>query len=181
MLRFIDNILNIYSPVHVTASDQREYGSIWKPIDGVIGLEEETSWISLESSQSWWRMEFPHRIAISRVLIYRPPFNGQYRMVKTAALTGFAVYVGDFDVGNGSRNAMCGKPWRAVFDTVITFHCTDILVGKYLYVAAADRPRAALYLSEVVVYGCEGDCACLVSSLCYLIVTCHDFFQSQTL
>ena len=76
-------------------------------------------------------------------------------------MIGFAVYIGDFAAGNGSTNPMCGNPSWARYNTIILIDCTDTLVGKYLYVAAADRPGAALYLNEVIVNGCEGECACL--------------------
>ena len=145
--------MDIYSAVHVTASDQKErFGSIWKPIDGVIGPEVEEPWISLQSSQSWWRMELPRRSAVSTVNIYIPGIS----IVEKLVMRGFAVYIGDDTVGNGSRNKMCGKPWREYTHTVIVFDCQHASAGKYLYAAASDKDEAALYLTEIKVYGCEG-------------------------
>ena len=165
---YIGSILNMYSPVQVTASGQKELGSIWKPIDGLIGQEEEASWISLQSSQSWWRMELPHRSAIDRVIVYRPTFVGEGAAVKKTAMGGFAVYIGNFPVGNGSTNARCGNPQKATQHTVIPFNCGGALSGKYVYIAASAIPKAQLYLSEIKVYGCKGDniCLCLSCVLC---------------
>ena len=157
---YIGSILNMYSPVQVTASGQKELGTIWKPIDGLIGQIEEASWISLQSSQSWWRMELPHRSAIDRVIVYTPPFVDN-AAVKRTAMGGFAVYIGNFPVGNGSSNARCGNPQKATPHNVIPFNCAGALSGKYVYIAAADRPGAQLYLSEIKVYGCKGDNICL--------------------
>ena len=155
---FIDNILNIYSPVHVKASNEKEgFCSIWKPIDGVIGITVEESWAPLSSSLSWWRMELPRRSAISRVTVYIPAFE-QKDILKRLAMHGFAVYIGDKTIGNGSKNAMCGKPWVVNLSSVIIFNCQHGLAGKYLYVAASDQDKAALYLTEIEVYGCEGSC-----------------------
>ena len=171
----IGNILNIYSPVHVTASDQKGLGSIWKPIDGVNGKAEEESWISLPSSQSWWRMELTHKSTIFSVVIHIPSFHGKpngYRRGKLTAMTGLAVYIGDSPVGNGSKNTMCGQPWIAQMNTVISFKCTTPSYGKYLYVAGADKSKTELYLSEIVVFGCKGDhirlCLEFVLSICNL-------------
>ena len=155
------DILSIYSPVHVTASDQKEgFGSIWKPIDGVVGPAVEESWISLKSSQSWWRMQLPHRSAVSKVVIFIPSFHNSTqldRLAKLTLMTGFTVYIGDYPVVNRRKNAMCGNPWIISTDTVITFNCTAILLGKYLYVAGPDRSEGILYVTEINVYGCEGD------------------------
>ena len=151
---FTDKILNIYSPVYVTASDQKEgFGSIWKPIDGVVGPNVEESWISLQSSQSWWRMELPRRIAVSSVVIHIPVLK-----LETFVMAGFAVYIGDVSYGNGSKNEMCGKPWTVVYTTVIKFDCQQAPAGKYLYVAASDKKESALYLTEINVYGCDSSC-----------------------
>ena len=151
--------MNIYSSVHVTASDQKEeYGSIWKPIDGVFGVAVEASWISLKLSHSWCRMEFNHRSAISRVVIHTPSFSNNTRLLKKLNMNGFAVYIGDFAVGNGSTNDMCGEPWKALLIDVIEFNCITHPVGKYLYVAAGNVAEASLYLTEIQVYGCEGFC-----------------------
>ena len=166
MFLYIGNILNIYSDVRVTASDQKEaFGSVWKPIDGVISLAVEASWISLKSSRSWWRMELPRRTAISRVHIFVPFFSGKNRVANIIAMSGLAVYIGDSSVGNGSKNAMCGKPWVPSYTSVLSIDCTDTLVGKYLFVAAADRPGAALYMTELTIYGCEGESICLCFNL----------------
>ena len=152
--------MNIYSSAKVTASDQEGIGSIWKPVDGVTDIAQESAWLSLESSQSWWRLELPHRSVISKVIIHKPSFIGN-AAVKSSAMNGFAVYIGDFPVGNGSRNAMCGKPWKAELATAILIKCIDILVGNYLFVAAAAKEKAALHLSEINVFGCEGGCLAL--------------------
>ena len=72
------------------------------------------------------------------------------------AMNGFAVYVGDVSDGNGSKNAMCGKPWSKNSATAIDINCIDPLVGKYLFVAAAARDTASLHLNEIYIYGCEG-------------------------
>ena len=150
----VGNILNIYSPVRITASDEREgYGSIWKPVDGVHGTSVKTSWKSLKSSQSWWRMELSHHSAISRVVIYPPELNPG----RIEAMNGFAVYIGDSSMGNGSSNAICGEPWKPSNVSMMTFNCLDSPVGKYLYVAAADRKISSLSLSEISVYECEGE------------------------
>ena len=150
----LDLTLNIYSPVNITASDQKNAnGVIWKPIDGIRGPKNDDVWASLGSANSWWRMEFPRKSAISRVTIY-PRFLDS---TKRASMNGFAVYIGDFAVGNGSSNAICGDPWTKSQINVITFNCTGNTFGKYLYVAAASRPKATLFLSEISVYGCEGD------------------------
>ena len=145
----------MYSPVEITASDQRYTGSIWKPIDGVSGTSVEESWRSLHSSRSWWRMELPHRSPISAVVVYTPDFLYHRRNLK--AMDGFAVYVGDSPIGNGSNNAICGEPWRADTTNVITFNCRDTIVGKYVYVSAAERYEAAVCLSEVSIYRCQGE------------------------
>ena len=147
--------MNIYSPVYVTASDQKEgFGSIWKPIDGVIGPNVEESWISLQSSQSWWRMELPRRSAVSSVVIHIPGLERLERFV----MAGFAVYIGDVSFGNGSKNEMCGKPWTVDYRTVTTFNCQQAPAGKYVYVAASDQKESALYLTEIIVYECDGSC-----------------------
>ena len=122
----------------------------------MIGTTEEESWISLQASQSWWRLELPHRSTIARVVIHIPTFTSETD-VKRSFMNGFTVYIGDSPVGNGSINARCGKPWTARKVTVIEIICTgDPLVGRYLFVAAADRKKARLYLTEIYVYGCEG-------------------------
>ena len=76
-------------------------------------------------------------------------------------MTGFTVYIGDLPDGNGSGNAMCGKLSYSNTDTVILINCINPSVGKYLYVVAADRAKAALYLVEINVYGCQGYYVCL--------------------
>ena len=150
---FIDKILNIYSPVNITASDQRSANShVWKPIDGVKGPTSPDSWISLISAKSWWRLELQSRTVISRVVIYPRNLDSTRR----EEMNGFAVYIGDSTIGNGSSNALCGQPWEAIKASEITINCLGRLVGKYLYVAAADAPLAALLLSEISVYGCQG-------------------------
>ena len=151
---FIDKILNIYSPVNITASDQRSpHGPVWKPIDGVKGPSSTDSWGSLTSAKSWWRLEFQSRTVISRVVIYPRNLDSTRRK----AMNGFTVYIGDSTIGNGSSNALCGQPWKATVEaSEITINCLGRLVGKYLYVAAADAPLAALFLSEISVYGCQG-------------------------
>lgn len=154
---FYENILNIYSPIQVTASDQRcSYGSIWKPIDGVRGPMVYSSWISLTSLNSWWRMEFPNRNAISRVIIYLPILDFRRRIT----MNGFTVHIGDSPLGNGKSNAICGGPyaWNGSLTRIITVACEGSPLGKYLYVVAADRPGAALYLAEISVFECEGQC-----------------------
>ena len=75
-------------------------------------------------------------------------------------MTGFTVYIGDLPDGNGSGNAMCGKLSKPTFNTAITIKCRNPSVGKYLYVVATDRAKAALYLDEIEVYGCEGYSVC---------------------
>ena len=75
-------------------------------------------------------------------------------------MTGFTVYIGDLPDGNGSGNAMCRKPSKSTLNTVITINCINPSVGKYLYVVAAYRAKAALYLAEIAVYGCEGYYVC---------------------
>ena len=80
-------------------------------------------------------------------------------------MTGFTVYIGDLPYGNGSGNAMCGKLSESTLNTAITIKCTNPSVGKYLYVVAADRAKAALYLVEINVYGCEGYYLCLCFNL----------------
>ena len=137
----------------------------------------EASWISLPSSQSWWRMEFSQRSAISKVIIYTPTFSIQTAAEKESTMNGFAVYIGDSPVGNGSINKRCGEPWKAEHHSAITMTCPDTILGNYLYVAAADRPESALYLTEIHVYGCEGYCIC-IASVWFLIVACN-YFQSQ--
>ena len=150
----IGKILNIYSRVNITASGQHfGYSSIWKPIDGLYSPAVQSSWRSLRSSNSWWRMELPHRIGISKVIIYTPERTSTI----TGQMNGFAVYIGDSSVGNGSHNAMCGRPWVASTTSVITINCTYTPIGKYMYVAGADRSGAQLYLSEISVYECEGE------------------------
>lgn len=154
---FYENILNIYSPIQVTASDQRcSCGSIWKPIDGVRGPMVYSSWISLTSLNSWWRMEFPNRNAISRVIIYLPILDFRRRIT----MNGFTVHIGDSPLGNGKSNAICGGPyaWNGSLTRIITVACEGSPLGKYLYVVAADRPGAALYLAEISVFECEGQC-----------------------
>ena len=142
----------MYSPVNITASDQfAPSNSIWKPVDGVHGTLTEASWKSLPFSKSWWRMEIPHRSTIVGVVIYLPSSPEREKM------DGFAVYVGDSPVGNGSSNALCSEPWRGTISTVITISCTKLPVGKYLYVSAADRPGATLVLSEISVFTCQGN------------------------
>ena len=145
----------MYSPVNITASDQfAPSNSIWKPVDGVHGTSIETSWKSLSSSKSWWRMEIPHRnriVGVVGVVIYLPSSPERQKM------NGFAVYIGDSPVGNGNSNALCSEPWRGTISTVITINCTELPVGKYLYVSAADRPGATLVLSEISVFTCQGD------------------------
>ena len=154
--------MNIYSPVHITASDQEKgSGAIWKPVDGVIKFVQKAAWISLQSSRSWWRMELPHRSTIYRVVIYTLPSGTSNPLLVSLAMTGLTVYIGDIPHGNGSRNAMCGNLSKSTTDTVININCINPGVGKYLYVAAADKEKAALYLVEIKVYGCEGYYVCL--------------------
>jgi hypothetical protein len=148
-----DKFLNIYSPVDITASDQKYTGPIWKPIDGTSGTSVAKSWVSLDSSQSWWRMELSRSTPISAVVVYTPDLL--YHRKNLKAMDGFAVYIGNSVVGNGSKNAMCGKPWKADTTSVITFNCKDAIVGKYVYVSAAGRYGAAISLSEVSLYQCE--------------------------
>ena len=163
----IDHILNIYSPVKVSASDQSDAASpIWTPIDG---LEDNQPWISVRASKSWWRLEFPTMNTVSRVVINTTElkFSQQQRM------NGFAVYIGNTTDGNGSKNAMCGHTWEAREDKTkyknepswpwISITCSGNPVGKYLYVAAADSRNAVLYLSEISVYGCKGCCSQLTN------------------
>ena len=103
----IDLILNFYSPVNVTASDQKNAnGAIWKPIDGIRGPKNDDVWASLGSVNSWWRMELPRKSAISRLTIHPRSLDS----TKRASMNGFAVYIGDSPVGNGSSNAICGDP-----------------------------------------------------------------------
>jgi hypothetical protein len=155
---YCSNFLNIYSPVDVTASDQKGFGSIWRPIDGVSTGPKEASWISLRSSQSWWRMTLPYINVIYKVKVFRPSYPElahKDKALRNLAMSGFAVYIGNLSVGNGSKNAMCGTPWKHDYATAITFKCMNAPLGKYVYVAAADRNDAELQLSEVRVYGCE--------------------------
>jgi hypothetical protein len=145
--------MNIYSSVRVTASDQKNgHAAIWKPIDGVYGTTALASWKSRKSSQSWWRVELPGSCAITKVLIYPAELNPG----RMEAMRGFAVYIGDSSVGNGSRNAICGGPWEPKNTTMIVLPCSDMPVGNYLYVAAADRSISSLSLNEVSVYSWEG-------------------------
>ena len=153
----------MYSLVNITASDQfTPNNSIWKPVDGEHAPLDEVSWRSLSSSKSWWRMEFPHRSRISGVVIYPPGST------KGDKMNGFAVYVGDSPVGNGSKNAMCGKPWRETVTSVITIRCRTLPVGKYLYVSAADRPGATVFLSEISFFTCQGNYMSLYGKCCRL-------------
>ena len=149
--------MDIYSPVQVTASDQKEgFGSIWKPTDGVIGPAMQASWMSLQSSHSWWQMKLPRRSVVSSVVIYIP--SSFSASVAKSAMNGFAVHIGDLPVNSGSRNSICGKPWEQTATSVIAINCTGSLIGSYLLVAAADRQGSALCLTEIEVYGCEGYC-----------------------
>jgi hypothetical protein len=143
--------------VRVTALSQKEeFNSIWKPIDGVFETAEESSWISLPSSQSWWRLELSHRSAVSKVVIYTPLFTGYLSdRKKLVSMRGFAVYVGDLAVGDGRSNKRCGEPWKPTLAHKITRICTGPFLGNYIYVTAADTPGAMLYLTEITVYGCE--------------------------
>ena len=151
---FIDNILNIYSPVNITASSQKSANCpVWKPVDGVKGPSTPDSWISVASAKySWWRIELQSRTVISRVVIYPRSLDGS----KRTAMNGFSVYIGEYAIGNGSSNALCGQPWKAIETTEITINCLGNPVGKYLYVAAAAEPGATLFLSEISLYGCQG-------------------------
>ena len=149
----IDEVLNIYAPVNATASSQKlSGGPIWAPVDGMKSSTNDLTWISLASPRSWWRMEFPVRRAISSVVIHPKKLNVDER----AAMNGFVVYIGDSPVGNGSSNAICGKPWVAIETSVIIVNCSINVFGKYLYVAGADVSSAMLYLSEISVYECQG-------------------------
>ena len=148
----IDNLLNIYSPVKVSASDQGSpsgIGFIWTPTDGIL---DSQTFISSKSSKSWWRMEFPVENVISGLVVYTRSLNP----TELNQMNGFAVYIGNISGGNGSSNAQCGKPWAAIQTNEIAVNCSDGLTGRYLYVAAADSPDAALYLSEIGIYGCQG-------------------------
>jgi hypothetical protein len=152
-----DHILNIYSPVQVSASDPiNAASSIWAPIDG---LEDTRTWISRSSSKPWWRLEFPTRTIVSKVAIYarKLEFEDLRRMNK------FIVYVGDFPDGNGDKNAKCGKPWKTT-ETKNNYeprplqasvNCSKNLSGRYLYVSVADSGKARIYLGEISVYGCK--------------------------
>lgn len=112
-------------------------------------------------------MELPKRSAVSSVIIYTRSLDSK----KRGYMTGFAVYVGDSVYGNGSRNAICGMPWAAAKTTVITMTCPDFPVGKYVYVAAAERSNAGLYLSEISIYGCEGiKSGSFYVGACYLLL-----------
>ena len=147
----IDEVLNIYGPVNVIASSQRHFGGpIWAPVDGMKSSTNDLTWISLPSPRSWWRMEFPVRRAISSVVIHPKSLSDTER----ARMNGFVVYIGDSSVGNGSSNAICGKPWEAVSTSVIIVNCSINMFGKYLYVAGADVSNAVLYLSDISVYEC---------------------------
>jgi hypothetical protein len=144
---FYDNILNMYSPILITASDQfSSSNSIWAPVDGVHVPLGEVAWRSLSSSNSWWRIQLPYRIRISGVVIYRPQGHD---------MNAFAVYVGDSPVGNGSSNALCGKPRQKTVTRLIAIGCTNLPIGKYLYISADDRPGAAISFSEISVYTCQ--------------------------
>lgn len=153
-----DYTLNIYRPLNVTASGQKNpNGAIWKPIDGVLdqsaqGSSNEYSWVSVSLTSPWWRMELPRRTAISSVVIHTRMLDSSRR----ARMDGFVVYVGDSTHGNGSNNALCGAPWAAVDTRVIVNTCSNSTFGKFLYVAGAERAGVKLYLNEIYVYGCEG-------------------------
>jgi hypothetical protein len=149
---FYDNILNIYSPVNITASDQRSANSpIWRPVDGVISSSVRDAWYSLPTGKSWWRIELRSRTLIFRVVIYPSSLDSSRRR----AMDGFAVYVGDSVTVHGSSNALCGQPWMATQESAITMNCQGNCTGKYLYFTAADKPGAALFLNEISIHGCE--------------------------
>ena len=152
----IDYFLNIYSPVNVTASDQTpEYGSIWNPVDGLNGTTLEESWNSIVNSKSWWRMELPESSVVFSVMIYIPDLNNNRRR----RMDDFIVYIGNSSVVDGSRNTICGSAGTLSNKSrQMTVDCTNPSVGKYLFVAAANRKKSALYLSEIYVYNkCEGN------------------------
>ena len=76
------------------------------------------------------------------------------------------VYIGDSSDGNGNSNAMCEGILKAnVNSDVIEINCTNTPAGKYMYIVAGNIAGAALFLTEISLYGCEGDCAiiCVVS------------------
>ena len=152
----IDKALNIYNPVSITASSQNHAGGpVWAPLDGIKSSTTDLTWISVSSRRPWWRMEFSVRRAISSVVILPKSLSNSER----ARMNGFAVYIGDSPIGNGSGNAICGKPWAAVDTSVIIMNCFVNMFGKYLYVAGADVSNAVLYLSEISVYECQGFCS----------------------
>ena len=154
-------MLNIYSPVSITASGQRyPHGAVWAPVDRISSSTYYQTWISLSSPNPWWRIEFPAKRSISSVVIHPKLLSYADRV----RMSGFSVYVGDSPVGNGSSNAMCGKPWAAVESSVIIVNCSINLFGRYLYVAGSDVSYATLYLSEISVYVCQGRCTKCFSS-----------------
>jgi hypothetical protein len=150
---YID-ILNIYPHAYVTASDQEVMsGSIWKPVDGIIDPSEPGSMISLKSSQSWWRVEFPKRLAIFKVRIHKhvPEQNDIGEVME-----GFSVHIGDSELANGKINEVCGEPWKGKLpQSVLEIECNGTLIGKYLYVVAANQNGSALYFNEIIPFGCE--------------------------
>ena len=104
-----------------------------KPLDGVIMSEPKAAWISLQSSRSWWRMELRSIECISGIYLTATEVEMQCVEIKLS---------------------------KSTLNTVITINCVNLSVGKYLYVVAADRAKAALYLAEINVYGCEGYRVC---------------------
>jgi hypothetical protein len=162
---FYDNVLNIYSPVNITASDQfRANGPVWKPVDGVKALSTRDSWLSLSEGGSWWRIEFESEIIISGVIIY----PGGLTSLERDRMDGFSVSIGDSVSGSANINALCGQPWQAPSTSPITeirINCVGGLVGKYLYVTASDRLGATLYIGEISIYGCEEPTAMITGGI----------------
>jgi hypothetical protein len=156
---FYGNIMDIYGTAYVSASDQQEEsGSIWKPIDGMKIPTITSSWISLKSGKSWWKVKFPQRSAISQVFIYIPKWSDRNVWTgKLLEMNGFTVHIGDSTTANGKANRMCGSPQKLITrTTAIRIICGETAIfGKYLHVAAADRQGASIYLTEIVPHGCE--------------------------
>jgi hypothetical protein len=140
---FCDNFLNIYSQVSFTASDHRTI--VLKPFDLV--LPSQGAWKALKSISSWWRMAFPERCAVFAVEIMCSVHCMKFILADPG------VYVGDSAIVNSGSNVKCGNTLLA---NKMIFRCSEVVIGKYIYIVTSGRPESQLFMSNVSVYGYEG-------------------------